>query len=1096
MYNIYNIMKHKLTLFTFCVVSLLLNCICSPIHAATPSVAIDSVTFMGNLMRVSFTPYDVDGDSIAVTDCQYSLDNVTWINISSAAIRNNTAKVNGQQSYIDWVTTATFTSSLTDNSVWFRMKAVNGGYGTFVISTVTIPVSVYGHGTIIDNINGYLYILGGDIGPSEATKNIYCAKINNSGSINTFTTSSVQLPADLRMHGHQAIGYNGYAYVIGGSMGGSCSNVIHYAKMNSSGTLNSFVSSTNTLPVGLSGMGCVQNNGYLYILGGIAQTYSVNTVYYTKINNDGSIGPIITSTNTLPATFGFNDAVVWNGYIYSIGGGSEVYYAKLNNDGSVGSFTVASSTLPYGITYEIVVGDEGYMFLVGGCSSVYLDTIYYSKFNVDGSISEFKLSDKTLPTTLSVHGVATFNNRFYVTAGGTAYKAYTNKVRYCELPNISDSYYTSSSFAVDTYTPVPPVKRDWWDNAWNDRLVVTISNSSGTLTDYQVYLSTNNVAIDLLRAQNKVQADVDDIRFVNNTNTTMYNYWIDSDTSNIKGFWIKVSELPAAQNTTFYMYYNNPAAIAMSSGPATFEFYDDFNEYPNGSTAPSKWDVNQGWSVNSGVFKQTLSNYTPPYAIIKNLILRDFALDCICRWDGPNNENLAINFRIQTPSPSCNYSYRASLAGLGGSIYELLKITNNCWSPSPSFITSPYTATQNKWMNVGVEVVGRSMSAYFDNLKISAVDNSSVYYSTGYVSFFCAVSQWSIDNIRIRKLVYPEPVVSIVAVPTYVWDGTGQDSDTTYSTHTLSANWASVSDPESNIAKYWYAIGTTARSTNIASWTDIGLSTFVVKIGLSLTYDTTYYFSIKAENSIGMLSNPTVSDGIYLQNAMPVLAINSVAVSSGTIRINYTTYDTNGYNIITSNWQYSKDGMNWADINADAILNNSYKPSGMSYINWVASQTIAYANNQAMFFRMKAMDCNSLGYASSFSTLTYTLPAGLVHYGFTKYNDTAYLLGGVTNSTPSESESSVYSNKIYTAKLNTDGTFQTGFSLSTATLPIPRYSLKTSAYNGYLYAIGGGSNTSRLIDDVCYLRIGNTGMLTSVNVSTNTAPTIKAGGFA
>lgn len=92
-------------------------------------------------------------------------------------------------------------------------------------------------------------------------------------------------------------------------------------------------------------------------------------------------------------------------------------------------------------------------------------------------------------------------------------------------------------------------------------------------------------------------------------------------------------------------------------------------------------------------------------------------------------------------------------------------------------------------------------------------------------------------------------------------DGLGVDADTTTSLSTLSANWTASADANSAITKYWYAIGTTAGSTNVVNWTDNALNTSITKSGLTLLPGQTYYFSIKAIDGAGLTSICS-SDGI------------------------------------------------------------------------------------------------------------------------------------------------------------------------------------------------------------------------------------------
>ncbi|MBI3133478.1 MAG: N-acetylmuramoyl-L-alanine amidase [Bacteroidetes bacterium] len=107
-------------------------------------------------------------------------------------------------------------------------------------------------------------------------------------------------------------------------------------------------------------------------------------------------------------------------------------------------------------------------------------------------------------------------------------------------------------------------------------------------------------------------------------------------------------------------------------------------------------------------------------------------------------------------------------------------------------------------------------------------------------------------------------------------DGTGADIATTTSNTELSANWSPTSDPHSEIASYWYAIGTSAGATDVVNWTDNWFDTLVTHTGLSLVYGTTYYVSVKAENGAGLFSNPVTSNGQLLSLPVnpPVAAFN------------------------------------------------------------------------------------------------------------------------------------------------------------------------------------------------------------------------------
>jgi hypothetical protein len=92
------------------------------------------------------------------------------------------------------------------------------------------------------------------------------------------------------------------------------------------------------------------------------------------------------------------------------------------------------------------------------------------------------------------------------------------------------------------------------------------------------------------------------------------------------------------------------------------------------------------------------------------------------------------------------------------------------------------------------------------------------------------------------------------------------DISYTYSNKALSANWDPASDPESGIERYWYAIGTVQGGTAVTGgWLDNGTNTIVTRTGLSLAIGATYYFSVKAENGVGMIGLAANSNGQYVR---------------------------------------------------------------------------------------------------------------------------------------------------------------------------------------------------------------------------------------
>jgi subtilisin family serine protease len=102
------------------------------------------------------------------------------------------------------------------------------------------------------------------------------------------------------------------------------------------------------------------------------------------------------------------------------------------------------------------------------------------------------------------------------------------------------------------------------------------------------------------------------------------------------------------------------------------------------------------------------------------------------------------------------------------------------------------------------------------------------------------------------------------------------DGKYTTSTTQLHALWFST-DPETGIAEYQYAIGTTTGGTNTVDWKSCGLATETIEANLSLTEGVTYYFSVKAKNRAGIWSEAGYSDGITIDTIGPIL-VNPQAI--------------------------------------------------------------------------------------------------------------------------------------------------------------------------------------------------------------------------
>jgi len=208
------------------------------------------------------------------------------------------------------------------------------------------------------------------------------------------------------------------------------------------------------------------------------------------------------------------------------------------------------------------------------------------------------------------------------------------------------------------------------------------------------------------------------------------------------------------------------------------------------------------------------------------------------------------------------------------------------------------------WLN-GSKVTSRLFTY---NTLTKAARNVIISMSTGTGNIY-------VDNITMSDSLMPMPTAYSAAsvdtssptAPGAVYDGTGADASFTYSTTSLSANWTSSADADSGISGYRYAIGTTAGGINTAGWTSLGNVLTITRMGLPLSVGTTYYFSVKAVNGIGLVGLAVNSNGQFVKlidtsDTTPPPDISAVRDGTGT-DIAYSTATTT----LCANWDSVTD---------------------------------------------------------------------------------------------------------------------------------------------------------------------------------------------
>ncbi len=357
-------------------------------------------------------------------------------------------------------------------------------------------------------------------------------------------------------------------------------------------------------------------------------------------------------------------------------------------------------------------------------------------------------------------------------------------------------------------------------------------------------------------------------------------------------------------------------------------FADNFDTNIN-----PNWTSSVGtWSINSGALYQadetsTASANTNIYASLNQTLSNRYLYDFYGKIDGSGTTRRA-GFHF--------FCDNGSLANRGNSYFvwfrvddaklQIYKVVNDVFGTA--VVDMPFTTTAGQWYDYKIiyDRISGKISVYRDNQFITSWTDSSPIATGNAISFRSANANFAINELKVyRSRAASVPVTVGVAATNDIryqnidpttfsgkiksicadsagnlsaisfqninvdWtlpsaidtinDGTGPDISVTSSLTSLSANWNAASDANSAIARYWYAIGTTAGATNVLNWTDNWFPTFVTANGLSLVNGQTYYFSVMAEDGAGLQSSVFTSNGQTVNTN--ATGINELASSAG-----------------------------------------------------------------------------------------------------------------------------------------------------------------------------------------------------------------------
>lgn len=135
-----------------------------------------------------------------------------------------------------------------------------------------------------------------------------------------------------------------------------------------------------------------------------------------------------------------------------------------------------------------------------------------------------------------------------------------------------------------------PSVRGAWLSGWTFRKSHIVNGASGAGTNYQInittYYGSGSDSGSKVYLDGNCRSDFGDIRFTDNDETTLLDYWIEElSEGSYALFWVEVQDDLSSQ-TTIYLYYGKSDATSIANGDNTFLEFTHFE----GSDLPDDWE--------------------------------------------------------------------------------------------------------------------------------------------------------------------------------------------------------------------------------------------------------------------------------------------------------------------------------------------------------------------------------------------------------------------------------------------------------------------------------------------------------------------------
>ncbi len=203
-------------------------------------------------------------------------------------------------------------------------------------------------------------------------------------------------------NGSMIVHYGNYIYKIGGYDDNAYSNTIYRTNIEENdGSLSISEAVEDTgLPINIAFGAALAVGDFLYVIGGENENGTLDSIYYTQINTDGTLGIgnnkyWAQMTYNLPSPRSHMSAIYYDGRVFLIGGKndnsiySSIIHARIQMSHKIGHFYKSPISLekPLYNTHSLI--NEDTLYIIGGISNEYIsDNIYSFDISNYGLLTE------------------------------------------------------------------------------------------------------------------------------------------------------------------------------------------------------------------------------------------------------------------------------------------------------------------------------------------------------------------------------------------------------------------------------------------------------------------------------------------------------------------------------------------------------------------------------------------------------------------------------------------------------------------------------------------------------------------------------------